>query len=102
MPPTLRKDIKFEIGSGMKKYRAIIPRKGHSPKIVNFGDRRYGHYKDQVPISQGGGLWTSKDHLDEDRRKSYRARHAAIKDSSGEPAYKKRHSPAWFSYYFLW
>lgn len=84
--------VKFVKGPYPKKYTAILP----DGKRVHFGDRRYQHYKDTVPKRQGGKRWTHKDHLDPKRRKSYRARHGA------RDHHKKMHSPAWFSYHFLW
>lgn len=100
MPPTLPASIEFKRASKSsgKKYVAILP----SGKTVQFGARGYEHYKDQVPKDLGGGKWSSHDHLDKQRRKNYRTRHAAIETAEGKPAYRVRYSPAWFSYYFLW
>lgn len=102
MPPRLPKGTTFFTpGSGVKKYIAIVPRAGGTLR-VSFGDQRYGHYKDQVPASMGGGEWSSLDHLDKDRRRRYRARHSAIKCKDGVRCVDVRFSPAWFSYHFLW
>lgn len=104
MPPTLPKGTRFVVPRvGNKKYTAIIPQRGGTPeRRVSFGHRAYQHYKDQVPKSMGGGLWSDKDHGDGARRASYRARHAGIKCKDGTPCIKKLYTPAWFSYYFLW
>ena len=46
-------------------------------KTINFGDSSTEHYKDKT------GIWKSKDHLDEKRRKSYLARSGGIKRKDG-------------------
>lgn len=91
--PKLPSGIRFIVPSGgTKKYTAILP----DGKRVSFGDRRYEQYRDSVPTALGGGRWRDHDHNDATRRKSYRSRHAA------QGHYKRKYSPAWFSYYFLW
>ncbi len=95
---SLKKVEKFIIGHGQYKYTAILK----NGKRVNFGHRDYQHYKDSVPKNMGGGRWSHKDHLDKDRRRNYRARHAGILTKSGKAAYKVPLSPSWFSYYYLW
>lgn len=106
--PRLPKDIRFRVPkSGNKKYVAEWRFKDGKPMFkTSFGDRRYQHYKDRVPKSKGGGKWSKLDHLDSKRRQEYRLRHAGIKakNSEGEmvQAVSIRHSPAWYSYHFLW
>ena len=101
--PTLPKGTKFIIPkSGNKKYTAIIPQPNNKTKRVSFGDRRYQQYKDSVPKSMGGGKWSKKNHLDPQRRKSYRARHGNLRCKDGKKCITKKYSPAWFSYYYLW
>ena len=56
-------------------------------KLVHFGSTGYKDFLD---------------HGDEKLRKYYRARHAGIRLKDGSPAYMKRGSPAFFSYYILW
>lgn len=90
--------IKFTKGPGKKKYTAILP----SGKKVHFGHRDYEHYKDSVPKRLGGGVWSHKNHGDRERRKNYRKRHGGMMCKDGTKCIKKRYSPAWFSYYFLW
>lgn len=106
MPPQLPKGTHFIVPrTGKKKYTAVIPvREGKTTtyRRVSFGHRDYQHYKDQVPRSMGGGRWTKKDHGDKKRRTNYRKRHAGIKCKDGAPCIKKRYTPAWFSYYYLW
>jgi hypothetical protein len=92
MEKELPAGIRFVKGPLGKKYTAILPNGKH----VHFGSSSYQQYKDSVPKRLGGGLWSQKNHLDEQRRKSYRARHGA------QGYYKIKYTPAWFSYYFLW
>ena len=90
--------VEFEKGTGYKKYKAIIYENNKKIKTVQFGDRRYEHFKDQVPLK----LWSHLDHKDPDRRRNYRIRHSAIKNKDGRLSYKIKYSPAYFSYYYLW
>lgn len=94
----LSKNIQFIKGSGKHKYTAILP----NGKRVHFGHIDYEQYKDSVPISQGGGLWSHLDHLDSKRRKNYRIRHGALYCKNGQQCTSIKYSPAWFSYYLLW
>jgi len=89
--------IKFIKGPYPKKYQAILP----DGSKVSFGDRRYEHYKDSVPVTQGGGLYSHLNHLDKQRRKRYRTRHANIMVNN-KRAIDIKYSPAWFSYHYLW
>lgn len=74
-----------------KKYDAILTNKFSSKVIrVPFGDSRYEQYKDNT----GLGLYSSLNHLDNNRRKNYRARH------QGEE--KHIFSSGYFSWYYLW
>ena len=91
------KGIKFEEGPRCYKYTAILP----DGKRVNFGHRSYEHFKDSVPKSRGGGIWSHKDHGDHERRKNYRKRHTRM-NKDGKLTKDIKFSPEWFSYYFLW
>jgi hypothetical protein len=74
-----------------KKYDAILVNIYTGKiKYVPFGDSRYYHYKD----STGLGLWSHKDHGDNNRRMSFKSRHEA------NAAYK--FSSAWFANRYLW
>lgn len=84
--------MRFEKSSRKnKKYMVEV-----DGKKVHFGDTRYQHYKDKI------GLYSHLDHLDKERRRRYRTRHSNIILSDGIPAYKRKYSPAWFSYHYLW
>lgn len=97
----LPKGTKFVRGKGQHKYTAMVPVNGEI-KIVHFGHKKYQQYKDSVPVSMGGGLWSHKNHGDETRRQSYRARHGGIKRKNGQKAINVKYTPGWFSYHFLW
>lgn len=91
------KGLKFVKGNKCHKYTAIFP----YGKRVNFGHKAYEHFKDNVPKSQGGGIWSHRDHLDLDRRERYRKRHTR-KSKEGGLTKDIIYSPEWFSYYLLW
>ena len=84
--PKLKKGITFKKGPGFKKYTAIFP----DGKRVTFGDVRYEHYKDRVPKSLGGKVWSHKNHNDSKRRENYRKRHRGVLLKSGKAAYQKK------------
>lgn len=96
--PSVPRGTKFEKGPGRYKYTAILP----DGKRVNFGHRDYQHFRDRVPKNKGGKLWSHLDHNDRDRMKNYRARHRGVTTKNKTPAYKKKYSPSWFSYHYLW
>lgn len=98
----LPKGTKFKRGSGRYKYTVVMPQSNGRTKTVHFGHRDYEHYKDSVPKSMGGGIWSHKDHGNKERRKNYRSRHGGVLNKDGKPAYKKKFTPAWFSYHYLW
>jgi hypothetical protein len=62
--------IGFERGKGNKKYNAIIVENGIIKKVP-FGDKRYAHYRDDVPLN----LYSHLNHLDKKRRLNYYKRH---------------------------
>ena len=86
------KIIKFSRGSGNKKYCAHLS----NGKKSCFGHKSYQHYYDKTPKSKGGGLYHHLDHKDSKRRSSYRSRHGA------QGYQKKRNSPAYLSWKYLW
>ena len=98
MSSNLQRVSHFIRGKYPKKYTAIMK----NGDRVHFGHQDYEQYRDSVPKSMGGGIWSHKNHLDDQRRKNYRARHGGTKTKSGRPAYQVKYSPSWFSYYYLW
>tara|TARA_R110002073_G_scaffold335015_2_gene525955 strand:+ start:218 stop:466 length:249 start_codon:yes stop_codon:yes gene_type:complete len=81
--------IEWSRGTGFKKYKAVVYLRGKKVKTVQFGDKRYGQYKDKTPLK----LYSKKDTLDKKRRKAYRARHTYA---------KPRYSAGWFALKYLW
>jgi hypothetical protein len=75
-----------------KKLMVISP-KG---KLIHFGSRNMQHYKDKT------GIWKSKDHLDDKRRKNYLSRSKGIKDKKGNLTYKNKESANYYSINYLW
>ena len=85
-------------GTGEKKYKVNLYKNSNDYqsknkwKTVQFGAKGYQQYQDNTQLK----LYSSDDHLDEQRRDNYRARH-------GAQGYQTRiYSPAWFSLNFLW
>lgn len=75
--PSNKKDKKF----------MVLAKNGDKVKLVHFGAKGYSDFTK---------------HKDSDRRDNYRARHSAILNKEGKPAYKDPLSPAYWSYNFLW
>ena len=98
----LPRGTRFKRGPGRYKYTAVMPMKDGKTKTVHFGHRDYQHYQDRVPKNKGGKLWSHKDHKDRERMENYRKRHRGVLTKDGTPAYKKKYTPSWFSYHFLW
>jgi hypothetical protein len=90
--PENYKFVKFQKSNSKgKKYDAILKNKTTGrTKTVPFGALGYQHYKD----STGLGLYSSKNHLDKERRKNFRSRHGANA--------KRKYSSAYFAYKYLW
>ena len=86
--------LKFERSKNtVKKYDAILENKQTKKKVrVPFGQKGYMHYKDNTGLK----IYSNLDHNDPERRKAYRARHGA------NDYQKKKYSPAYFSYFYLW
>lgn len=81
--------LKFVLGSGDKKYVAILKnRKDGRLMKVPFGSKSFSQYHDKI------GHYKELDHKDPVRRNSYLKRHANDKD------YK--FSSGWFSANYLW
>lgn len=81
--------VRFEVPpAGHKKYVAVLVNATGQTKKRHFGDRRYQQFHDKL------GFYHHLDHGDDQRRRSYRSRHA------GEE--KKKFSPGWFAWKYLW
>jgi hypothetical protein len=93
-PADKYKFIKFERSHLKdKKYNVVLMHiaTGRIKKIP-FGQRGAAQYKD----STGLKLYSSKDHLDEERRKRYQQRH------KGEGNITRKWSAGFASWHFLW
>ena len=75
-------------GTGNKKYKVTVKQLGKK-KTIQFGDNRYGQYKDKTPLK----LYSHMDTLDKDRRRLYRLRHSYP---------KRKYTPGWFASKYLW
>ena len=70
-----------------KKYSVYVKSTSGHKKLIHFGDTRNGQYKDKL------GHYSSKDHLDQKRRKAYYSRNG--------PATNKN-TPKYWSHKILW
>mgnify|MGYP001475116861 CR=1 FL=1 len=61
-----------------KKYSVYVKGQNGKPRLIHFGDKRYGQYKDKL------GHYKSLDHKDKQRRINYYNRHgiARSKDTA--------------------
>lgn len=78
-----------------KKYSVYVLKDGKR-KLINFGDKRYQHYKDKI------GNYRHLDHGDKDRRKNYLNRAKGIKDKNGRLTWKDKSSPNYWAVNYLW
>lgn len=81
----------YEVRKSTRKDKKYMARyKGDDGPFIHFGARGYEHYKDVT----GLGLYSNYDHLDPERRRLFKLRHAKN--------IKRVGSPAWLSDKFLW
>ncbi len=80
--------LEWSRGTGNKKYKVVIKQNGKK-RTVQFGDKRYGQFRDKTPLK----LYSHKDTLDKKRRKAYRDRHSYP---------KPKYSAGWFALNYLW
>ena len=68
----------FKSKAKNKKYSVYVKGTTGNPRLIHFGDNRYGHFKDKI------GDWSSLDHGDKQRKKNYYSRHgkATSKDTA--------------------
>ena len=55
----------------------VVVEKDGKKRTIHFGSRQMEHFKDKT------GIWSSKNHGDPKRRKSYLARSGGIKNKAG-------------------
>lgn len=65
-------------------------------KTIHFGARSMEQFRDKT------GIWKSKDHGDEKRRKSFLSRAKGIKKKDGSFAWKDPKSPNYHAVRVLW
>ena len=85
-----------------KKYSAFVKNK-ITKKIrkINFGDNRYGQYKDSTPLK----LYSSKNHADKKRRKNYFTRHSGVPTKAQALAKERKngiYTAKLLSHLYLW
>jgi hypothetical protein len=78
-----------------KKYSVYVM-KNNKKTLIHFGDSNMQHFKDKI------GEWSSLDHNDKERRKSYRSRSGGIKNKRGELTAKDKNSANYWSRRILW
>jgi len=59
-----------------KKYSVYVKGANGKTKIIHFGDKRYGQFKDKL------GHYKSLDHNDPQRKKNYYSRHGKATDKN--------------------
>lgn len=77
----------FKSKAKNKKYSVYVKSKTGGKKLIHFGDKRYGQFKDKL------GEYSSKDHNDPKRKKAYYDRHGQTKD---------KNSAKYWSHKILW
>lgn len=78
----------FPAKDGKHKYSVYVKSETGGRKLIHFGAIDYQHFRDRI------GHYSSKDHNDPKRRKSYRARH------NGEQYDKDK--AGWWAWHKLW
>ena len=85
--------LRFEKAKSPKKYNAVLlNKKTGREKRVPFGSAVHEQYRDD----SGLGLWSHKNHLDKERRRLYRLRHAGEGDSENFP------NAGYWAWWILW
>lgn len=79
-----------------KKYSVYVKGPNGKVKKINFGDKRYQHFKDKI------GEYKSLDHNDKKRRDNYRRRVSGIKNKEGKLTYLDKNTANYWAYNTLW
>jgi hypothetical protein len=66
----------FKSKAKNKKYSVYVKGQSGNPKLIHFGDNRYGQFKDKI------GVYKSLDNNDPKRKKAYYARHGPATDKN--------------------
>ena len=70
--------------------------KNGTKRKISFGDRSMEHFKDKL------GVYSSKNHNDPVRRKSYLARAKGIRNKQGELTWKDKNTANYWAIRTLW
>ncbi len=70
-----------------KKYSVYVKSPAGNPKLIHFGDSKYGQFKDKL------GHYKHLDHGDPKRKKAYYSRHGPASD---------KNTPKYWSHKILW
>lgn len=66
----------FKSKAKNKKYSVYVKGASGKPKLIHFGDSRYGQFKDKL------GVYSNLDHNDPKRKKAYYDRHGPATDKN--------------------
>ena len=66
----------FKSKAKNKKYSVYVKSPSGNPKLIHFGDNRYGQFKDKL------GVYKSLHHNDPKRKKAYYNRHGPATDKN--------------------
>lgn len=98
------KILKFEKGTGIKKYTAYVQNK-ETKKIrkISFGQKNYQQYKDRTPLK----LYSKYNHNTLKRMQNYYMRHSGIKNRNEAIKYEKIKNNLYYnakilSHIYLW
>lgn len=86
---------KFEKSKKKNKKYSVITPKGNK---IDFGDKRYKHFKDTTDLK----LYSDLNHNDKKRQKNYCKRSGAIKDKNNKLTKNNKESSNYYSRTFLW
>ena len=86
---------KFEKSKKKNKKYSVITPKGNK---IDFGDKRYKHFKDTTDLK----LYSDLNHNDKKRQKNYCARSSRIKNKKGELTKNNKESANHYSMKYLW
>ena len=73
---TIKRLYKPFISKAKNKKYAVYVMKNEKIKLINFGDSRYGQFKDKL------GHYSNLNHYDKKRRDNYYSRHGQTKDKN--------------------
>lgn len=99
---SLRKGLKWvDVGDyrytkSWRKNKKLYVDLGKGKKGIHFGHKDYQHYKDVT------GIWSSLNHMDDERRDRFLDRAKGIRNGKGELTWIDPASANWHSIRILW